>query len=323
LIPDKTIDEIRLLSSIAKSNGSLLSLQDIATLTDVNLTEEQLEAGWPTIPGLAETYDLKHGFMIEREHANSSSHPTILQREIEKRERGEKYANFARKLASYCIGRETKLIAVSGSTSYHAVSETDDLDLFCVTKPESLWMFLTKSLLFSRAFRLAGRDRPRICFSYAVDQSFAENEFTSPNDPLFARDALAAIVIHGVGSYKGLLKRSSWIASYFPRLYQQRTESADAGDVLEPRSKPSPGQKFLNLLLCFLVGNYITTKSTMLNRKFRKQSKSSSFFTVRIGSDHCIFESVRYSHLKTMYNKLDGKPSAKDDSISVSGAYGH
>jgi hypothetical protein len=319
LIPDKTIAEIRLLSSIAKSNGSLLSLQDIATLTDVNLTEEQLQASWPTIRGLAETYELKHGFMIERERGNSAGHPTTLQREMEKRARGEKYANFARKFASYCMGRGTKMIAVSGSTSYHAVSETDDLDFFCVTKPESLWIFLTRSLLFSRVFRLAGRDTPRICFSYAVDQDFAEKEFASSNDPLFARDALAAIVIHGVESYKGLLKRSSWIANYFPRLYQRRTGSSDPRDVLDARSNPSPRQKFLNLLLCFLVGNYITTKSTMLNRKFRKQSRSSSLFTVRIGSDHCIFESARYSHLRTMYNKLDEKLSVTGGANLVSG----
>lgn len=320
MIPDKTVDEIRLLSLVAKSNGSLLSLQDIAALTDVNLTEEQLEAGWPTIPGLAETHELKHGFMIERECGNSTSDPTVLQREMEKRARGEKYANFARTFASYCIGRETKMIAVSGSTSYHAVSETDDLDFFCVTNPESLWIFLTRSLLFSRVFRLARRDKPRMCFSYAVDQEFAEKEFASSNNPLFARDALAAIVIHGVETYKGLLKRSSWIANYFPRLYQGRTGSTDAGDVLDSRSNPSPGQKFLNLLLCCLVGSYIRTKSTMLNRKFRKQSKSSSRFLVRIGSDHCIFESARYSHLRTMYNKLDEKPSTTDGGNQVSGA---
>lgn len=317
-ISDRVVSEIRLLSEIAKANGSLLSLKDVATLTHIDLSEDQLAANWHSIPALTEAYDLKSGFVIERKQGNDATLPITSEVVMEKWARGARYANFAREFASFCRGGETNLVAISGSTSFQSVSETDDLDFFCITKPDSLWMFLTKSLLVSRLFRLFRRDAPRICFSYAVDQGFAEREFATSNDALFARDALATIVIHGDRSYKRLLKRSPWISNYFPQLYQQRTVTADVEQLEEPVAH-STTRSFLNLLLWFLVGNYIATKSSMLNRKFRRQRRFSSLFKVRIGPDHCIFESVRYSGLRRMYNKFDGKPQATYIESSASG----
>ena len=304
-LPDNIISEIRLLSGIAKANGSFISLKDVVTLTDISLSEESLEAAWPEIPDLASLYELKNGLLIEREHGDPQSHSMAVEREIGNRVRAWKYVDYARKFVSLCISKKTSLIAISGSTSYRTVSETDDLDLFCMTKPDYLWIFLTKSLLLSRFFHLSQRSAPRPCFSYAVDQSFAEREFTMPNDALFARDALSAIVIAGTESYKRLLKRSSWMSNYFPKLYRQRTGTPE--DLFGDHSVSPPLQKFLNLLLRVLVGNYIAVKSAMLNQKLRKQDRSSSIFTLKLGSDHCIFESARYAHLRHMYRQFSDK----------------
>ncbi len=305
VLSNSIISEIRFLSGIAKANGSLISLKDIATLTQLSVSEEQLEAVWSEIPDLVTVYELRNGLVLEREHGNVRNHWSVLEREIRNRDRAKNYANYARKFVSFCNGKKTTLIAISGSTSYQTVSETDDLDFFCMTKPDYLWIFLTKSLLLSRFFHLSRRDAPRICFSYAVDQSFAETEFTVPNDALFARDALSAIVIQGTESYKRLLKRSSWMSNYFPKLYQQRTNTPE--DVPDEQSISSARQKFLNLLLRFLLGNYIAVKSAMLNRKLRKQDRSSSIFTLKLGPHHCIFESARYSHLRHMYRQFNDK----------------
>jgi len=259
---------------------------------------------WAITPELAGFYELKNGLIIERGNDSPGSSPRILDREQEKRARAESYARYAREFASFCTGQETKLIAISGSTSYHTTSTADDLDIFCITKPDHLWLFLTKSLLLARFLQIFRRSEPRICFSYAVDQNFVMNEFLPVRDPLFARDALTTIVVHGQEFYEELLKKSSWISNYFPRLYQQRTNAVH----LEPEREKvasSPSRRFLNTLLLVLVGNYIAFKSAMLNRRLRKQGKFSSLFKARIGPDHCIFESVRYSKLRDMYLKLN------------------
>jgi hypothetical protein len=298
------IYEISFLAGIAKANGSLLSLKDFLALTRTNLSEEQLKAWWAITPELAGSYELKNGLIIERGSDYPRTVPNSLDREQAKRARAESYARYAREFASFCTGQETKLIAISGSTSYHTSAATDDLDIFCITKPDHLWLFLTKSLLLARFLQVFRRSEPRICFSYAVDQNFVMNEFLPMRDPLFARDALTTTVIHGHEFYEELLKKSSWISNYFPHLYQQRTNAVHLAPGRE-KIASAPSRRFLNTLLLVLVGNYVAFKSALLNRRLRKQGKLSSLFKARIGPDHCIFESVRYSKLRDMYLKLN------------------
>jgi hypothetical protein len=298
------IDEIAVLSGIAKANGSLVSLKDLATLTRTNLSEEQIQSSWETIPELASSYELKDGLIIQRGNDNNGNGRDRFDLELEKRVRSESYARYAREFASLCHGRDTNLIAISGSTSYKTPSKSDDLDIFCITKPDHLWLFMTKSLLLARILHVFRRDFPRICFSYAVDQDFAEEEFLFSRDALFARDALTTIVVHGQDYYTQLLKKSPWISNYFPRLYQNRTSITCPEGVMAKQDAYAPSRKFLNLLLLVITGNYIRFKSSILNRNLSRKSHPYSLFTAKIGRDHCVFESVRYVNLKSMYRKL-------------------
>lgn len=299
------LSEIAFLSGIAYANGSLVSLKDLAALTSTNLTEDQITSFWDTVPGLAASYELKNGFIIQRANNDVKNGPSTVDLELEKGARAESYARYAREFASLCKCSTTNVVAISGSTSYKTPSASDDLDVFCITEPDHLWLFVTKSLLLARFLQIFRRDFPRICFSYAVDQNFAEKEFLLPRDALFARDALTAMVVHGQGYYRKLLKKSHWISSFFPRLYQHRTNVVDLEERESERTLSPPSRIFLNILLRILVGNYIAFKSAMLNRRLRKQHKYSSLFTAKVGPDHCIFESNRYLKLKAMYLKLN------------------
>ncbi len=299
------VEEIAFLAGVARANGSLISLKELAALTRTNLSEDQIKSSWETIPELTSSYELKNGLIIQRGDDYAGNSPSTVPIELEKRVRAESYAQYAREFATLCTGGGTNLVAISGSTSYKATSASDDLDIFCITKPDHLWLFMTKSLLLARFLQVFRRDFPRICFSYAVDQNFAEKEFLLPRDALFARDALTTIVVHGQDYYKELLKKSPWISNYFPRLYEHRTRAVHLEGVEREEGSSPASRIFLNILLRVLVGKYIAFKSAVLNRKLRKQRKFSSLFSTKIGSDHCIFESIRYSKLKAMYLKLN------------------
>jgi hypothetical protein len=316
---ERLIYEVSFLSGIAKVNGSLVSLKDLVALTQTNLSEEQLTSWWTIVPELGGSYELKNGFIVDRLSNYAEKSPTSSEREREKRARAERYARYAKEFASLCIGPETKLIAVSGSTSYHTASEADDLDIFCVTKTDQLWLFLTKSLLLARFMQISRRSEPRICFSYAVDQNFVMNEFLPTRDPLFARDALTTIVVYGQEFYEKLLKNSPWISKYFPRLYRNRANVDRLGEEEMEQAPSSPSEVFLNNLLRVLVGNYIAFKSAMLNRRLRKQGKLSALFSAKIGLHHCIFESVRYTNLRAMYLHLSetAKLTKREDVLLV------
>ena len=304
-ISDRVIAEIQLLSQIAQANGSLVTLQDIVALTHINLTREEIETHWPNVPQLSSRFELRDGFVHDRAFSpRAIDIDGSIVKETEKRRRAEGYAVAAGAIAPFFRGKEASLVAISGSTSYQSVSQADDLDFFCVTRPGFLWIFLVKSMLLSRALRLFRRNTPRICFSYAVDEEYAAREFASSNDPLFARDALTTVVVHGEEVYQGLLKKSSWMSEYYPQLFKHRARDQNMNEGFAAPSTPSSSVKFFNQLLHFIVGNYIATKSAMLNRKFRRLGKSSSLFRLRVGIDHFILESERYSQLRALYTSL-------------------
>lgn len=304
-ISERVIAEIQLLSRIAEANGSLVTLQDIVALTHIDLTREEIEARWPSISQLSSRFELRNGFVRDRAFSQRGIDVDVsIAKETAKRKRAEGYGLAARAIAPFFRGKGASLVAISGSTSYQSASQADDLDFFCVTKPGFLWTFLVKSMLLSRALRLFRGNTPRICFSYAVDEEYAAREFASSNDPLFARDALTTIVVHGEAVYQRLLKKSSWMSEYYPQLFKRRARGPNIDEGFAMPSAPSSSLKFFNKLLHFVVGNYIATKSAMLNRKFRKLGKSSSLFQLRIGEDHFILESERYSQLRTLYASL-------------------
>jgi hypothetical protein len=310
------IHEVNFLSGIAKTNGSFLSLKDLVALTRTNLSEEQLESSWAAIPKLAGSYELKNGLIIDRSQEAGNDDFHCLDQAQEKRARAESYARYAREFASLCNGRETNLFAISGSTSYQTPSTSDDLDIFCITGQDCLWLFLTRSLLLARFLQIFKRNAPRICFSYAVDRNFAENKFLFSRDALFARDALTTVVIHGQEYYRELLKKSSWISKFFPSLYQSRTSIMAQEVVAVEQVASPPSRKFLNLLLLFLAGNYIRAKSSILNRKLRRHGQIRSFFTVKIGKDHCVFESAGYVTLQDMYRQFAATNPAYQFSVA-------
>lgn len=304
-ISEKVIAEIEVLSRIAQANGSLVSIHDIVALTSIKLREDQIEKHWETVPNLARRFELKAGFVYERGAMDGSNSPTSLRGEIENRTRAKNYAIFAKAFMSFLKEKEATLVAVSGSASYQSASVADDLDFFIVARPGFLWTYLVKSMFLARAFRIFNRNAPRICFSYAVDEEYANNEFSSPKDPLFARDALTLMVIHGTDTYRGLLTKSSWMSRYYPRLFHQRSSDTREGERLEEHAAPSAFRKFLNQLVYSVVSKYVTTKSAMLNRRLRKSGKPNSLFALRIGPDHFVIDSDRYSHLREMYGTLE------------------
>ena len=299
-LSDRTASEIQLLSEVARVNRTYASLRDIVLLTSIVFTETELRDRWDNIPQLR-SYKLDNDLLLDPWAPEKSA--SRLAVEAEKRVRAEEYVRSAKAFFAWNKDSSSRLVAISGSTSYLSPRPNDDLDFFIVSEKGKLWIQLFKSLLLARTFRLFHRSSPRICFSYVADEAFAEKEFAT-EDPLLARDALNVLLLQGEEYYQRLVQRNKWISDYFPKLYKLRTESRQI-DTERPRIiKSSLGGRSLNLLLFFCVGHYIRIKSYLLNRRFLRSGQTRSLFTVKSGLDHCIFESVHYSRLRQMYNQV-------------------
>lgn len=298
-ISEQTISEILLLAEIARTNNSHISIKDIVTLTSTEMDENGIRSACKNDPRLQASLDLAEDLVFDGTDPHSED--SLLQSFDERRTRASEFVRFANALQVFCRTRDTGLFSVSGSTSYYSISPGDDLDFFTVTADGALWFFLFKSMIFSRIFRILHPEYPNTCFSYTIDQSFAKKAFAT-NDPLFARDALSVVVLHGHGFYDQLLRQSSWMNSYFPRLYQLKTEGRPK--MAEHGAGKSLNRHFLNSFLFLTLGRYLRVKSVLANRRLQSQAKTSSLFTLKSGPDHFIIESVRYLRLRQMYSHL-------------------
>jgi hypothetical protein len=221
--------QISALCQIAKHNGSVLNLSELIDATSMPTNEEELQAAWGTNPTLSSRYSLEAGWVVERDRASSGVEDAI-DRANWSRARSAWNMAQAVDFARLCVRGEVRLLAVSGGNSYDRAGPADDVDLFCVTDKDSMWLFMLRSLLLARAFRLQRRRAAPFCFSYVVEEKSVREDFGRKEGGLFARDALMARVIYGQDFYGTLLRDSPWMGAYFPSLYTKRMgEAAGTG----------------------------------------------------------------------------------------------
>ncbi len=303
--PTDEVSRVELLLAIARVKGSLLSAKDIDELTGLLPAGSDLRSIWNRFPSLDSRYELQGGLLIEKHVKSSQARTETLEDSNQRKARAERYIEYAREFSFLSGKRWIRVLSVAGSTSYKATSENDDIDIFCVTEKDSLWIYLTKALLLARVFKLVRPGSPRFCFSCVLDEDYARRLFASPNDALFARDALTAQVLRGSLFYDGLLQRGGqWLSDYFPKLHGLR-KAQHVGTFEDTNvTRPIVARKALNHFLFLTVGYYVRLKSILLNRKLRRAGRLDSLFRVISSPDHCIFESQSYLALRRIYGEF-------------------
>jgi hypothetical protein len=298
------VSKVELLLAIARAKGSLLSAKDIDELTCLLPAGADLGSVWNQIPILDSRYEVKGGLLVERRVSNDQASSGAIEDQKWRRARAERYIEFAREFSLLSGKTWIRVLSVAGSTSYKATSQNDDIDIFCVTEKDSLWIYLTKALLLARIFKLVRPGSPRFCFSCVLDEDYARRLFASPNDALFARDALTAQVLRGSLFYDGLLQRGQWLSDYFPKLHGLRKAQHIGRFEDTNATRPTVARKALNHFLFLTVGYYVKLKSILLNQKLRRTGKLDSLFRVISSPDHCIFESQSYQELRRIYSQF-------------------
>ncbi len=298
------VSRVELLLAIARAKGSLLSAKDIDELTGLLPTGADLGSIWNQIPSLDSRYEVKGGLLVERRVSNNQTSSGAIEDQKWRRARAERYIEYAREFSFLSGKKWIRVLSVAGSASYKATSQNDDIDIFCVTEKDSLWIYLTKALLLARIFKLVRPGSPRFCFSCVLDEDYARRLFASPNDALFARDALTAQVLRGSLFYDGLLGRGQWLSDYFPKLHGLR-RAQHIGTFEDTNvTRPTVARKALNYFLFLTVGYYVRLKSILLNHKLKRTGRLDSVFRVISSPDHCIFESQSYQELRRIYSQF-------------------
>jgi hypothetical protein len=310
------VSKIKMLCDVASVNGASLSIRELLSLVSFDASPDQLEVMWRNSETISSEYQLMSGIVVSSTSLNRRRNYSEILSEIRdiERENSQRLSRaktniaLGEKFGRYVHLQDLRIISISGSTSYLSVSSQDDLDFFCVTTTETMWKSFVSSLLLARFFKLVHPDSPKLCLSYFADETFVRNQFRSSKSALFARDALSALVLRGDEIYVEMLKENRWIEERFPKLYAQRLQRYKIRSNLNTRETAnnlgSSIRRIVNLLLYYTAGTYIRIKANLLNRKLSRMGKSSSEFKLRIGLDHCIYESADYMNLRKMYSRM-------------------
>lgn len=148
-------------------------------------------------------------------------------------------AKVVAKLLSYIPTIE--YIGVSGSLSMNNASMSDDIDLFFITKNNSLWItrfFVNTALLISRQKRSRGihNFRDKICPNMFIEES--KLAFSEKRRSLYtAHEIIQLKTLFDRGDfYSQLLSRNKWIEVFFPNLkitVHKRKKTLGIGKLIE------------------------------------------------------------------------------------------
>ncbi len=315
---EEFVKEIETYCRIARASGSILTMEDLVQLTSVDATEIEVEEALRANPLLRSSLLFSSGYIIGNPQDTEMAQ---VEKAIQKQEESRKRAlsnlkaanDFARLLSD-----KARLVAVGGTNSYLSAGEQDDIDFFCITRRDTMWIFMLESLVKARIFGVLRRGTPQLCFSFIMDEGWVEREFRKPQDAIFARDVLTSKVVRGSDVYNASLKIAPWMDTFFPRLYRKRLDSTrsseassdpPAGNAMGP-SAGGMGHRWefvVNSFLSATLGSYILLKAWLLNRKLAKEERIESVFTTDIGTDHCVYESNKYKKIRRMYGSIHAR----------------
>lgn len=298
--------EIDAFCQIARENGAAISLRELIELAAIDASEHDLATVFHSNSKLKSKYLLESGFVLDRLAVAEGNWQRSVKEEERRRERGLANLKRASTFAQVLV-RGTILVSVSGANAYLSAREDEDIDFFCVTKTNGVWLFMLKALILARIHRLTNSGVPQLCFSCVMDERWAMHEFKKRQPPIFARDALTAKVIGGRPAYHALLVEASWMGEYFPSFYSMRLGETESTGETPPQSETGQknGSAFLNSFLYHTLGVFLRIKSWTLNRKLAQAGWDSAIFVTKTGPGHYIYESNRYRKLRTMYGEME------------------
>lgn len=105
-----------------------------------------------------------------------------------------------------------RLVAVCGSQAAHNPGENSDLDFFCVTASNRLWLVQICAMALRR---IAGLFSIRVCPNYFLTLDSLE---VGKKDLYQAREACQAVPLHGSRVYDEFVDANGWIAELLPNL---------------------------------------------------------------------------------------------------------
>lgn len=106
-----------------------------------------------------------------------------------------------------------RMVGVTGSVAVHNADDTADIDLFCVTAPERMWVARLGMALLSRI------SRRYLPFRACLNTSVSEAELQLPDQNLYIAHQIALMVpVWGEPVYRRFIASNLWVRDFLPQL---------------------------------------------------------------------------------------------------------
>ena len=295
----------RIISSveIASKCGQALSMREIDLLLPKQLVPANSRTVIQSDPVASKAVSVNDELVVLKGYENLFAERKLRERNAVRDQKAAK--DFIDELVGG--SPHVKLVAVCGSVAYGSAKDTDDIDLFLITKRNRMWLSLLRALVLARAFSLKAAlvgGKANFCLSYIQDQEQFEEAMQKRRNPLFAREFLSLNVVRGSQYYTSLMRRLGWIRKIFPRLYTLKLGKQTKVQLNSPKNELLPiALDTLNLSIFSLLKIYLSFKAYLRNLKYLKQKKSKDVFEAVISKGSCIYTSRRYRELENMYSK--------------------
>ena len=212
---------------------------------------------------------------------------------------------FGHQLTRWCPW--LRLVAISGSMAFGGTNPNNDIDFFVVTGPNRAWITLLVAMLAARFGHRLHKDWPTFCFNRVIEENECRDAFRTPQDPLFAREALSLRVLEGSLFHQELLRSASWIKGVFPELYRTALSTAD-GAPTEVERRARHLWSVANIAARAILAPYLTIIGMVRNKRLLRDGNPTARFRTVIQHGFFAYESEKYERLRDTYKEAFKSP---------------
>ena len=292
------------LASIASSHESAITSAEVLQLLPIGTfhSAEDLESFVGNDPILRTDLVIEGGELGWRTAAQPNRR---RQQDILTEQRVRIAQVFGRRLARWCPW--LRLVAISGSMAFGGTNPNNDIDFFVVTGPNRAWITLLIAMLGARFGHRVHPNWPVFCFNRVIEENECRDAFRTPQDPLFAREALSLRVLEGPLFHQELLCSASWMKEVFPELYRTALSTAD-GAATKVERREGRLWSVANVGARAILAPYLTIVGLVRNKRLLRDGNSTARFRTVIEHGFFAYESEKYERLRATYKEAFESP---------------
>jgi hypothetical protein len=303
-------DGLEKVFKVSKFLNFPFTLEEVASyfLPRMSIEGEQLRA-IVSGPDFADIpFHISDGYLLTRANQSTTFRLEREQMSAAKLDSAAKFARVLTRLVPFI-----RTVAVTGSVAYGSEGKWDDIDLFIVTKRNTLWITAFMTLVLVRLNKILGLKPAHLtlfCLSYVHDEEgFAKESQSNRTNPLFARELIKAKPVAGTNYYRKILENNNWVGGFYSLPYAAKLKQLGRGmngngiNFNHDLERLSFLHEWANGMAFTLLSRYLRLRAYLTNLQLNAQGQRLRVFEPKISPVSCVYTSNFYRWLGELWGQ--------------------